>query len=486
MLQAARTRLAGSTQSSSETSVAPYKPDSLIVLVSVFMWVAVWRVQDIFPILAMVQLPILTQLSLIVLFYNDQSPLRKVEFIKGPTTKIIIAILVLMVLGMPTSLWATQSFMFLLKDFLPTLLLMLTLAASVRDERDLEWFAFAFLSGAALYCFIIFSRFEVGSDGRLGGLIYYDANDLAMLINCTIPFAVYFIRPGVKTWKRLFSIAAIGLFTILIIKSGSRGGFIGFVAVMGYILTRYQAVPARLRIGAAVAGIGILLVAGSSAYWEMMGTLLNPGDDYNMTADVGRSAVWKRGIGYMFDNPILGVGVRAFPQAEGMLSELAKQYAARGQGIKWSVAHNSFVEIGAELGVFGLLLFLALLGSCFVALARSSRKMNFDPDVTKKDSAFSQALFGSFIAYCICGFFISAEYLSVLYVLIGFVLAQQAIFRKRTVFGYVPETVPKSISTQGMQKPRPSSPPLAPAPTPAPAPAPSRGKPKNHWTPSKS
>src|SRR3989442_13656065 len=83
--------------------------------------------------------------------------------------------------------------------------------------------------------------------------------------------------------------------------------------------------------------------------------------------------VWKRGIGYMLGRPLLGVGAQAFGVAEGTLAPEAVEREEYGKGFKWSTAHNAFVEIGAEIGVLGLLLFGALLVGGFRGLARARR-----------------------------------------------------------------------------------------------------------------
>ena len=73
----------------------------------------------------------------------------------------------------------------------------------------MSWFAFAHLVGAAVYSTYIYLYVPVGADARLGELIFYDANDFGLLIVCSIPFALYFARPGVKFWKRLFASGAL-------------------------------------------------------------------------------------------------------------------------------------------------------------------------------------------------------------------------------------------------------------------------------------
>ena len=67
--------------------------------------------------------------------------------------------------------------------------------------------------------------------------------------------------------------------------------------------------------------------------------------------------------------------MRAFPVAEGTIFvPLAARAEAVGHGLKWNAAHNSFVEIGAELGIPGLLVFLALL----ICTYRSAMRVAYD------------------------------------------------------------------------------------------------------------
>jgi hypothetical protein len=72
------------------------------------------------------------------------------------------------------------------------------------------------------------------------------------------------------------------------------------------------------------------------------------------------------------------------------------------------------------------------------------------PLITPIDQAFAQMLTAALIGYCISGFWVSAEYFSYLYVLLGLVMAQQAILRRRKVAGVNPVA-----SVAHPQKPRP-------------------------------
>jgi O-antigen ligase len=423
-------RTRGLTADSGLRKPRRFKLDALQIAIIVFCLAAVWRIQDLFPILGKIQLPLLTEAVVLFLFFTDKSPRRRVTALRAPVAVLIMALTAMMILGLPTSLWPGKGVSFILRDFSQTLVLFFVVAASIREFEDLDRLALGMLTGGVIYAGLAFVRHATLVNGRLSSLEFYDANDFALLLAGTMPFAIYYMRPGIALWKRLYALGAMGLFMIMMIRSGSRGGFLAFAGVMLYTLLRYHAIPARLRITAVTGGVLVLLVAGSSTYWEMMSTMLHPSQDYNMTSEGGRKEVWTRGIGYMLSNPITGVGIRAFPQAEGMLSEVARERAEMGRGIKWSVAHNSFVEVGAECGIPGLLLFVAILGAAGRSMTqvKPGRRR---PWITRDDQAYAQMLIASLIGFSIAGFFVSAEYFTFLYVVLALTVGLRTIIQRR-------------------------------------------------------
>src|SRR5207247_5939309 len=77
---------------------------------------------------------------------------------------------------------------------------------------------------------------------------------------------------------------------------------------------------------------------------------------------------------YMLDYPVFGIGIGNFSRAEATISEKAR-LAPRGKGIRWTAPHNSFVEVGAELGGPGLLLFSSLVFGGIWGMARLQRRL---------------------------------------------------------------------------------------------------------------
>jgi hypothetical protein len=393
----------------------------------------VWRVQDLFPALGRLSPALLMTLVAIAAWMFDTDVRRQLRRVDTTTTRLVLVLVALMLLGLPGSIWQGNSVRFLYQDFGLTLVFMVLIATSIRGRRDVEWFALAHVLGATLYSAVVLTRGKIDSDGRLGGLSYYDANDLSLVLVCTLPMTVYFLRREVKGWRRLAALVALLLLTLTIVKTGSRGGFLGLIVAMGYILFRYSAIKPVTRFAAVLAGALVVMAIGSESYWQRIQTILRPEEDYNWSDNnlSGRRAVWARGLGYMAQRPLLGVGVRNFGQAEGTISQMAADLRAINRGFKWSAPHNSFVEVGAEVGVPALIVFVAILISSMRAMARLRPPGKTLDAETAATAALGQALIGSFIAYMVSGFFLTQAFSAYLYSMLGMVIGLSKLHRDR-------------------------------------------------------
>ena len=166
---------------------------------------------------------------------------------------------------------------------------------------------------------------------------------------------------------------------------------------------RFSAIPLRWRLSATALVALVLLAAASDQYWQQMETIASDAD-YNHTAETGRLQIWRRGMGYMVDNPLFGVGPGNFATAEGTLSPIAERQQY-GIGVRWNAPHNSFVQMGAELGFPGLALYIAIIVSAFRGLKRAGD--------------FSPALSASLVGFVVGSFFLSLAYAEMLYTLIA-------------------------------------------------------------------
>jgi len=379
-----------------------------------------WRIQDFIRILGRGQIPKLVALAAIVAFLMNGHASRLLSWIKTPILSVVTFILVWMVASVPLGIYRGFSLGFIYGDHAKVLVLMAIVLASIRSIADVERLSLASMLGAGAYCMVILMKSKLAASGRLGGLVYYDSNDLSMMIVCTLPVAVYFLRPNAKILQKLAALFCLGVFVLAIVSAGSRGGFLGLVCVSAFLIFGFRAIPKRIRIGATVASAAFLVVAGTAQYWARMDTFFNITSDYNLTDETGRVQIWIRGMGYLARNPLTGVGVNAFPIAEGSLSDLAGRQA-EGIGLKWSAAHSSFVQIAAELGLPGIIAFVLLLWRLYSTTRRMSSSTLRHGPIADDERAFSQAMIGSLIGYVVCGSLLSQAYSAYLYVLCGII-----------------------------------------------------------------
>jgi len=190
--------------------------------------------------------------------------------------------------------------------------------------------------------------------------------------------------------------------------------------VAAFVLMRVTTIPARSRLAGLVLILAVLSATASDQYWAQMQTIVRPKQDYNLTSEEGRLKVWKRGLDYMSAHPVFGVGANNFPVAEGTISPLAR-LAERGIGVRWGAAHNSYVQVAAELGIPGFVLFVALLRSAFASLRRAAlrRRGGSTRPPTDELSRLAQTLMAAFIGFAVGALFLSLAYTDMLYTLVA-------------------------------------------------------------------
>jgi O-antigen ligase len=389
--------------------------DGFQVVLVLLVLVQVWRVHDLVPGLALPGVPILCTLAALLVFWLDRDPRRRLGGLNQPVVRAALGILLLATISIPGSMYLRYSAAFVLKDYLRTVVLMLLIAASVRGLADMRRLAWLQVAGATLLSAVVVAGAQITSDRSLRSAGYYDANDLAMLIVSTLPLVLYLWRRPAGLWSRVSLAGATALLMVTLGQTGSRGGFLAFLAVVGYLLVGFRGIS-RAKRAVTVTVLGILLVVvASDRYFARIETIFHPSKDYNWSgrSETGRMEIWKRGIGYMVRHPILGVGAAAFPVAEGTLAPEAREQRQYGRGFKWSAAHNSLIQVGAELGVGGLILFVALLVGAFRTLSHARRRPEGEVSV------LAQVLTASLVAFVVAGCFLSQAYSAYLYTLLG-------------------------------------------------------------------
>jgi len=398
--------------------------DALRLTLALVLLTYVWRIQDLVPGIAPLKLPTIATGAAIVLLLFDSTAQRHFgAACRHRVGQLIIWFALAAMVSAAASIDFGWSLDYLVKALLPALALAIVVPAGVFVAGDATMFAALQVAGAVFYCGAILTRFKVGADGRLGALIFYDGNDIGMLLVCTLPLCAYFARHASRALLRVLSVVAAVLFVFTIAKTGSRGAFLGLIAVGAYVVLRFRTVRVSTRLAVVGVSACLLLAGATTKYWNQMDTILHPTEDYNWAGkdDFGRMSIWARGVGYAEDRPLTGVGAGAFNFAEGTISPLARRQEY-GQGLKWSSPHNSFVQVLAEFGFPGFALFLAILFYGYRAATRLARASLHRGPKARRRGELSQAHAAALAGYVVSGFFLSQAYAPYLYFVIGMII----------------------------------------------------------------
>jgi O-antigen ligase len=351
-----------------------YAPERLTILLGLFylwLFMVLDRPQDFFPQLQAVR-PALILGCLLVLFFLPQNPAAALKSVlTGRQSRLYVCLLAVMVLGIPFSRYPSRSFHAVFIEQSSNMLLFFFLYALIDSVAKLKRVLFLAVVSAGLYSAFCLAR-GTFVDERLFFGDMFDPNDLSFFVLSFLPFGCLFLT-GESRLRRLLSAGALVSGILLIIYSGSRGGFIAFAVVCGLMaFSKNRSITRSARRILLLAGIPcilfMLLGTGTSRY----STILNPEGDYNYFDETGRLAIWERGIDLMASNPVTGVGVGCFDEAIG------EERKAAGLLPKWQAAHNAFIQIGAETGILGLVLFTAMILNALIGFARVKKAAAVD------------------------------------------------------------------------------------------------------------
>ena len=417
----------------------------MTVVISIIVWIIIARVPEMIPYSHLAK-PLWWALALAVLGHFCYLPATPQHFTwKRWPFYCWTAFSVLLVLIIPYSLWLGNSVSFIFVKYNATAILLALVVRHLLTVRRLEQVLVGLTAAASVLGLKIafFAEYLVDGDGRiratLGGNGSYDSNDLSLFAVMVLPFALYWVRRG-RWWAKPAALLCAALVLLILKQTGSRGGILAFGGVMAYLMLfgteMGKAFRITLLVGGLVGGLAFMQTKTFDTLYDAV-TL----NDYNMTEKDGRFAVWMRGLSYAEMFPLTGVGPDNFGEADRVFG--GKNQFAKGK--RSTAAHNSFVQIVAETGFPGLILFCAMLASSLWELRRQRLVLRALRPTWEVQGArlMGRLTTASLGAYCIGGFFLSMGYFSMLYLVIGYVLALANVTDR--LAATVPRVVPHAI-----------------------------------------
>lgn len=222
------------------------------------------------------------------------------------------------------------------------------------------------------------------------GYVVGDPNYFTLSAVVCLPIALFLLREP-RRWQRAGLAACILLTLVAVGLAASRGGFLALVVALGFFWWRS---PRRLRNLALVAVVLVPLaaLAPDSAFHR----LVKP-DYSDQEAVQNRLVVWRAGLKIIEEHPLSGIGL-------GNFKAMVEHFEHSGLRVE-SLAHNTYIQLAADLGLPGLVLFLALFIVAFRLAGRAARQAGEGTLLWLAGNGIQAALLGCAVGVC----FLSAE-----------------------------------------------------------------------------
>jgi putative inorganic carbon (HCO3(-)) transporter len=240
-------------------------------------------------------------------------------------------------------------------------------------------------------------NFDPEPETRIQGTgIFNDPNDLAFALVVAAPLNLMLLLERRNPFSRLVYAGTIAAILAAIVLTRSRGGFIALLVAIATLMGRRRGWKAVV----VVLGVGVVSFAVIAA-----GRLAR--FDPSEVSAQGRVEAWSVGLQLLKSHPFIGVGYGAFTDYNEI------------------VAHNSYINVLAELGLSGGYPFIAL---AFLYL------YSFRKYTSERLSPAYDAWLASGVGALVCIVFLSRQYTVPLFLLFGIgasVAAMRGVERPR-------------------------------------------------------
>jgi O-antigen ligase len=283
-------------------------------------------------------------------------------------------------------------------NFLSICALMPLVLVAVTDEHKLRT-----VVKACVLTMLVVYVYAVRQLGRYNGPLGVGLNDVnyfALTLAMILPLA--FVHAGsasTRASRILWSLSGVVLLAG-ILQTGSRGGFLALAGVALVVGLRLSRRP-LLTVGGLVAAVIVLLVVlPTPLMTRITATMSDEPTTGVRRSNEARMIAIDAGLRLIAENPLTGIGAGNF----GLYKQVWAEAFPEGPNL----AHNTYIELAAELGLPALAAFLFLVWRAFRSLRRAERRAAATGRETLARTAIG--LQASLVGYLIGAFFLSAQY----------------------------------------------------------------------------
>jgi hypothetical protein len=274
---------------------------------------------------------------------------------------------------------------------LKLIVLYIMIPVAVRTPAHFDTFSAVHIGGATYWGYKAWDD-PTRQRGRLkdvGGTDTQNENQAAAHLLTVLPFVAVYAFSVKRRWLQGLILVCGAFIVNVFILCNSRGATVGFLA-MGAAAIILAGRGRRLKlIGIGAAGLVALLALADNRFLQRQQTTTEAQDGSSQ----GRLRAWKAGIEFIGDYP-LGGGGRAF---HIMSPKYIPETVDKHRGEERSV-HNTFLQLGAEWGIQGIILWCGFLATTLFQSIRQRHRARGEPWYFYRLLAIELGLIGTLTA----------------------------------------------------------------------------------------
>jgi O-antigen ligase len=256
-----------------------------------------------------------------------------------------------------------------------------------------------------------------GAAGFRPSGMFNDSNEYALIASLWMPLAFVWAFSRRPLWERCLCFGCLGAAALGTTFAASRGGLLGMAAGFLLLIFRSHSRVRNLTLVGAAAMFLLVLFPNSA-----LRRLEHPGYA-DQIGEEARLITWKAGLRMIGSHPLTGIGLQNF-------KPFVTQYENPGESVV-TLAHNTYIEIAAELGIGAVVAFVGLLVASLYSLEISRRRCQ-----TLRATHLANIALGlqaGVVSFAVSAIFISVWWEKMAWLLVFVSIAMYNLARARSV-----------------------------------------------------
>lgn len=388
----------------------------------VFTVILYARPSEFYPSAVTASVALVVGIVTLVVFIPTQLGLEGSLSANLPEVKLVLLFALLALLSVPLAMDPAQAWQDFSGTFIRCIVMFIVIVNTVRTEGRLKALMFLGLAAAIWLSVGALNDYRLGlltvegyrAAGRGTG-IFGNTNDMALHLVTMFPIAIAFMLGAGGKVRKIAAGLCATLILAATVLSYSRGAFIGLLVVLIFFALKLgRSNRLAIAAGIVVLALGFLILAPGNYGMRLM-SIFVPSLDTLGSADARRAELF-RSIYVAIRHPLLGIG----------MGNYAPQMSLRG-----IVAHNSYTQVAAELGLAALVCYVAFILKPLRKVGQMARDL-LATDGTSRFYYLTIGIQAALLGYLVSSFFVSVPFLWYVYYLVGYAVCLRRIHESKT------------------------------------------------------